>query len=206
MRRDAAGAMPRSEAPVGILIAGLVLFLGTHSLRVLAPGWRERRIERLGPLRWKSLYALVSLAGLALVVWGFERAGAAPLLYAPGPMLRHLNAFFTLAAFVLASAAYVPRNRLKAWVGHPLLAGVCLWALGHLLATGRARDAALFGAFFLWSAADFMASRRRDRRQGVAHPRGSASGDILTVAIGAIAWTVFAFWLHQRLFGVSPFA
>ena len=31
-----------------ILILGLVLFLGAHSVHMLAPGWRKRAIARIG--------------------------------------------------------------------------------------------------------------------------------------------------------------
>ncbi|MDE2149798.1 MAG: NnrU family protein [Gammaproteobacteria bacterium] len=187
------------------LIVGLVVFLGTHSLRMVADGWRGGMLERFGKNAWKALYSLVSLLGLALIVWGFERARAAPVaLYAPPVWLRHLNALFTLLAFVLLAAAYVPRNRLKARIGHPMLAGVALWALGHLLATGNLRDVVLFGAFFVWAAADFALSRRRDRRAGVTYPLESMTGNTLSLVIGLVGWIVFALWLHRILIGVDP--
>ena len=189
------------------LIAGLVLFLGLHGVRIYAEEWRTRMIGRIGAGAWKGLYALGSLAGIALIVWGFGSAREHPvLLWSPPLLLRHLNALFTLLAFVLLAAAYVPGNHLKAGVGHPMLAGVKLWALGHLLATGTLRDAVLFGAFLLWAVADFAVSRRRDRRQGVRYPPGSIGADLLAVAVGITAWALVAFWLHARLFGVSTFA
>ena len=189
-----------------VMIIGLVLFLAPHSVRIYAPGLRERAIERLGLNLWKALYALVSGAGLALIVWGFGLARAHPtVLYVPAGWLRHLNALLTLIAFVLFAAAYVPRNHLKAAIGHPMLAGVKIWALGHLLATGMLHDVVLFGAFLVWAAADFAVLRRRDRRTGTAYPPGSAAGDVVTVLAGAVAWAVFAFWLHAALIGVNPF-
>lgn len=189
-----------------ILILGLILFLGVHSLHMLAPRWRERVVARIGLLPWKGLYALVAIAGLVLIVIGFGMARADPhLLYAPPLWLKHLNALFTLVAFVLIAAAYVPRNHLKAKIGHPMLAGVKLWALGHLLAIGFERDVVLFGAFLVWAVADFAVSRRRDRATGTVYPAGTAMGDVLAVVIGVAAWAIFAFLLHQRLIGVNPF-
>jgi uncharacterized membrane protein len=189
-----------------ILILGLVLFLGAHSVHMLAPGFRERAVARVGLLPWKGLYSLVSVIGFVLIVIGFGMARAQPqLLYAPPLWLRHLNALFTLVAFVLVAAAYVPRNHLKAKIGHPMLAGVKLWALGHLLATGFLHDVVLFGAFLVWAVADFAASRRRDRAAGTVYPVGTLAGDALAAAAGVAAWAIFAFLLHQRLIGVSPF-
>lgn len=108
---------------MSILIFGLVIFLSVHSLRIFADGWRTRMIASLGANAWKGLYALVSIAGFVLIVWGFGLARQQPvLLYAPPAGLKHLNALFTLVAFVLVAAAYVPRNHAKALIGHPMLA------------------------------------------------------------------------------------
>lgn len=191
---------------MAVLIVGLVLFLGAHSIRMFADSWRARTIERLGDGSWKGLYSLVSLAGLVLIVWGFGMARGHPVpLYSPPLILLRLNALFTLIAFVLVAAAYVPRNHAKAAIGHPMLAGVKAWAFGHLLATGMLRDVVLFGAFLVWAIADFVVARRRDRRLGTVYPPGTLAGDATTAVIGVAAWALFAFWLHVRLIGVYPF-
>jgi len=189
-----------------ILILGLVLFLGMHSVHMLAPRFRDRMVARIGLWAWKGLYSLVAIAGFVLIIIGFGMARAQPhLLYVPPAWLRHLNALFTLVAFVLVVAAYVPRNHLKAKIGHPMLAGVKLWALGHLLAIGYLHDVVLFGAFLAWAVADFAVSRRRDRATGTVYPAGTITGDVLAIVVGAAAWAIFAFLLHLRLIGVSPF-
>ncbi|NCT68168.1 MAG: NnrU family protein [Rhodanobacteraceae bacterium] len=189
------------------LVLGLLIFLGTHSVRLVADGWRTRMLARLGANGWKGLYALASLAGFVLVVAGFGLARQQPLpLYAPPLWLKHLNALLTLLAFVLVAAAYVPRNHLKARIGHPMLAGVKTWAFGHLLATGMLHDVVLFGAFLLWAIADFIGSRRRDRRAGTTWAAGTFTGDIMVLVSGVAAWALFAFWLHARWIGVNPFA
>ena len=192
---------------MSVLILGLLLFLGVHSLRVFADDWRGRQLARLGEMRWKAIYALVSLIGFALICWGFALARQQPVvLYVPPLALRHLNALFTLLAFVLVAAAYVPRNHLKAKFGHPMLLGVKLWAFGHLLATGMLRDMVLFGAFLLWAVLLFIVSRRRDRRSGTVWPAGTLAGDAVVLVVGVAGWIVFAFWLHLWLLGVTPLA
>jgi uncharacterized membrane protein len=189
-----------------LLIIGLVLFLGAHSVHMPAPAWRERQILRLGKNGWKGLYSVVSGVGLVAIIWGFGLERAQPaMFYMPPSAMRHLNSLFTLLAFVLVAAAYVPRNHIKTWVGHPMLAGVALWAFGHLFATGWLRDLLLFGLFFAWAVADFVVSHMRDDRAGVVHTGGTVIGDVLTVAVGVVAWAAFAFWLHLRLIGVAPF-
>ena len=192
---------------MSILVLGLLIFLGAHSLRIFADDWRRRQVTRLGEKSWKGLFALVSLIGFALICWGFGLARQHPLLlYVPPLSLRHLNALFTLIAFVLVAAAYVPRNYFKARLGHPMLLGAKVWAFGHLLATGMLHDVVLFGTFLLWAIVLFVVSRRRDRLAGTVYPAGTLAGNALTVVSGILAWSIFAFWLHLWLIGVNPFA
>jgi uncharacterized membrane protein len=188
------------------LVVGLLLFLGTHSVRVVADGWRSTQLARLGERPWKGLYALLSLAGFALLVWGYGQARQRPLVqWQPPAWAPHAAAALTLLAFVLVAAAYVPANHLKARLGHPMLAGTKAWAIGHLLANGTLADLVLFGSFLIWSVAAFASARRRDRRGRTVHAPGSVRGDVLTVAAGTAAWAVFAFALHGWLIGVRPF-
>ncbi len=120
--------------------------------------------------------------------------------------MRHLAGLLTLVAFVFLAAAYVPRNHIKARLHHPMVLGVIAWAAGHLLANGSVAGLLLFGSFLTWAVLSFIAARRRDRLGGVADTAGAARGTLMAVAGGAVAWAVFAFWLHGVLIGVRPFA
>ncbi len=187
-----------------LLIMGLALFLGAHSVRIVADDWRSARIARIGPLAWKGLYTLVSLVGFVLIVYGYGQARGVTVLYAPPTWLRHVAALLTMPAFVLLVAAYVPGTRIKRAVGHPMVLGVKLWAVAHLLANGALADVLLFGSFLVWSVADYAAARRRDRIAGTVYLIGPASRDIIAVVVGLVAWAAFAFWLHAALIGVRP--
>jgi uncharacterized membrane protein len=188
-----------------VLILGLVLFLGVHSLRIFADDWRKRQIARLGLKPWKGLYSLAAIAGFVLICWGFALARQHPVpLYTPLPWLVRLNALFTLVAFVLFVAARAPNNGIKARLHHPQVLAVKTWAFGHLLATGMLHDVVLFGAFLVWAVVLFAASRRRDRREGTVYPPGTVRGTVAAIVIGVAAWAVFAFWLHALLIGVKP--
>jgi len=190
-----------------LLILGLLMFIGMHSLRIFAPDWRNRQVARLGGGRWKGIFALVSLVGLVLIILGFGQARLQPvLLYVPLPALRDLNILLTLAGSILICAAYVPRNHLRQAIGHPMLAGVSLWAFGHLLVTGMVHDVVLFVPFLLWAATDFITARRRDQAAGTRYPAGTLQGDVLALVIGIVTWVAVAFWLHRLLIGISPLA
>src|SRR5437867_12175131 len=133
---------------MAVLILGLVLFLGVHSTRIVADGWRTQMIARLGEKPWKGVYALLSIAGFVLLVWGYGLARRSPvLLWTPPAGMRHVAALLMLLAFILLVATYVPRNAVKAKLHHPMLLSVKVWCLVHLLATGTLASLMLVCAF-----------------------------------------------------------
>lgn len=190
-----------------ILIAGLVLFLGMHSTRLVADGWRTRTIARIGERKWKGMYALVSLIGLVLIVWGFGRARLSPVTVwnPPAWATPHLVALLLVPAFVLIVAGNLPGTKMKAALGHPMLLGTLLWAFAHLIGNGTLAGVVLFGAFLVWTLVAYVVKRGRDATAGVVYPAGSWARDLLAVVIGAVAWIVFGLLLHGPLIGVRPF-
>jgi uncharacterized membrane protein len=188
------------------LVLGLILFLGSHSVRIFAEDWRAKRVAALGLNPYKGVYSLVAIAGFVLLIYGYGQARMNPVvLYSPPLWLAHLGSLLTIPAFVLFAAAYVKGNRIKAAVGHPMVAGVKVWAFAHLLANGTLADVVLFGAFLVWAVLDFRSARQRDRVALTRLPPGSTTRDLVTVAAGVVAWAAFAFWLHAAWIGVAPF-
>jgi uncharacterized membrane protein len=188
------------------LIAGLLMFLGVHSLRIVADGWRTRTLARVGEGTYKGIYSVVSIAGLGLIIYGFGIARETPILLWTVPVgMRHAASLLTLVAFVLLAAAYVPRNGIKAKLHHPMVLGVKSWALAHVLVNGNLAHLVLFGGFLAWAVVDFIAARRRDRAAGTQYPAGTLSGTVAAVLVGLIAWAAFAFKLHGLLIGIRPF-
>jgi uncharacterized membrane protein len=191
---------------MGVLILGLVLFLGAHSVRIVAEPWRTATIARIGANTWKGVYTLLSIVGLALIVWGFGLARQQPtLVWVPPTAMKHLAALLMLVSLVLLVAAYVPGNLLKAKLHHPMVLGVKTWALAHLLANQLLAEMLCFGAFLVWAALNFRAARQRDRAAGTVYPPGRMGPTLVVVVVGVLVWAAFAFWLHAALFGVKPF-
>jgi uncharacterized membrane protein len=185
------------------LILGLVLFLGVHSVRIVAEDWRSRTIARMGAGAWKGVYSVVSLVGFVLIVWGFSQARMTPMqLWSPPTGMRHLAWLLTWLAFVMLAAAYVPGNAIKARLHHPMVLAVKTWALAHLLANGNLGHVVLFGSFLVWAVFDFSAARRRDRAGQVVYPPGRAMPTVVTVVVGTLAWAGFAMWLHGWWIGI----
>ena len=189
-----------------LLILGLLLFLGVHSVRIVANDWRAAQIARIGEKGWKGLYALLSVLGLVLISFGFGQMRGEPVLvWTPPHWTRHVMMLFTLPIFVFLVAGYVPGNHIKSAVGQPVALSAVFWSVAHLMATGRLGDVLLFGSFLLWSVVAFRTAQSRDRAAGAVYPKGRIGSDVLTLLIGLVAWAVFAGFLHVRLIGVSPF-
>lgn len=189
-----------------VLILGLVLFLGIHSMRLFAADWRATQIDRRGLLAWKGIFSIIAVLGLVLIIWGYGQARLTPTWLWVSPMwTRHLAALLTIPAFILLAATYVPATRIKARVGHPMLLGVKFWAIAHLIANGTLADLLLFGSFLAWAVALYVVSRRRDRLAGVRYPASGFSRDLIAIVVGLVGWVIFALWLHGPLIGVRPF-
>ena len=190
---------------MALLLLGLVIFLGVHSTRIFADGWRTSMIARMGPMPWKGLYAALSIFGFIVLVIGFRAARRDTMvLYSTPSWMTHVTALLMVFAMILFVAAYIPKNWFKAKFHHPQVLSVKTWAVAHLLSNGEAANVLLFGAFLLWAVLNFSAARRRDRAKGTVYPAGNAIGTSITVAAGLVAWSVFALLLHGPLIGVRP--
>lgn len=189
-----------------VLIIGLVLFLGPHSVRIFAPAWRDRMISERGEGTWKGAYSLLSLAGLVLIVWGYGLARMDPVVvWYPPVWTRHLSLVLLMPVFVLLVAAYAP-GHIKARLKHPMLAAVKLWAVAHLLANGTLADILLFGSFLAWAVVDRISVKRRPVSapgHGVSAPPNWAN-DVIALVVGATLYVSFLLFLHEWLIGVSP--
>ncbi len=191
-----------------LLILGLVLFLGIHSVSIVSADGRNRLAGQMGEGPWKGLYSLVSLAGFALIVVGYGAAREAPvLLYTLPSGFKHLAALLMLPVFVLLLAAYLP-GRIQRAARHPMLLAVKLWALAHLLANGTLADVLLFGVFLAWAVVDRISVKRRaaagQLRAGPALPGGRAN-DAIALVGGLGIYVLFVVWAHAWLVGVRPF-
>ena len=184
------------------LVLGLVIFLGVHSISIVAPAARARLRERLGEGPWKGAYSVVSLLGFGLILYGFHLARQAPVvLYTPPGWMRHVTFLLMLPVFPLLFAAYLP-GRIKTAMKHPMLVAVKCWALGHLLANGLLADVLLFGGFLVWAVLDRISLKRRTQVIAMAPP--GRFNDLIAVLLGLAVYAIFIVWAHVWLFGVSP--
>jgi uncharacterized membrane protein len=186
-----------------VLIIGLLIFLGVHSITIISPQLRNRASQRLGEGTWKAVYGLASLIGLLLIIYGFGLARRSPLVvYTPPAFLRHVTFLFMLPVFPLLIAAYMP-GRIKTAVKHPMLAAVKFWAFAHLLANGMLADVLLFGGFLAWAVLDRISMKRRPAQTLRTAPPGRFN-DVIAVVLGLAIYALFIFRAHAQLFGVSP--
>lgn len=192
---------------MAILVLGLVIFLGLHSIRIVSESGRQSAIARLGEGPWKGIYSLVSVVGLVLIVWGFARARhGAPLVWTPLPGARHITMLLMLLALILLASYLFKRSYTAVWTHHPMVWSVLLWSIGHLIANGSAADIVLFGAFLIWSIADLASAYARDRLNSVVYPAPEIRATAGAVVVGLVVYALLLGGLHLWLFGVSPLA
>jgi uncharacterized membrane protein len=197
------------------LLLGLVLFLGAHSTRIFADGWRTKTLEAWGEKPFKGVLALVSLVGFYGLIVGYAQVRMEPVvIWQPPIATRHISVLLMLFASILLVAAYIPANHFKVRLGHPMVLSVKVWALAHLLANGNLADLLLFGAFLAWSVMNFKSARARDRAKAESQslvldesaqpalPKTSAT--LMAVVVGAGLWALITFVLHAKVVGVSP--
>jgi uncharacterized membrane protein len=185
-----------------VMVVGLVLFLGAHVFTTQRKA-RARAIAGMGEGTYKIIYTVVALAGLALICWGFSqyRADGWIQLWTPPKALKHLNIALMLPAVILVVAAYL-RGHIYARLKHPMLAGVKLWAFGHLLANGDLGGVVLFGSILAWAVYDRVSLKRRTDAGGPAIPVGGIGNDVIAVVVGIIAYLALAFAFHPVVLGI----
>jgi len=204
------------------LILGLILFLGAHSVRIWADGWRNQTIEAYGEKAFKGVYALVSILGFYLLVVGYGEARLQTVaLWNPPIFTKHISMLLMLLSSILLVATYIPRNHFKMRLGHPMVLSVKVWALSHLLANGNLADLVLFGSFLIWAVLNFRSARARDRalllnlndaEDPAAEPLTESESTnqpkllstIITLVGGMAIWALITFVLHAKIVGVSP--
>jgi uncharacterized membrane protein len=184
------------------LILGLLVFLGVHSISIVAPAARDRWAASLGANAWRSLYSLASLVGFVLLVYGYRLARHAPVfLYVPPAGMRPVTWLLMLPVFPLLLASGLP-GRIKSALRHPMLTAVMLWSFAHLLANGRLADVLLFGGFLLWSVLDRLSFLRRIERPIKTAPPGRWNDPIAMIA-GLAIYAAVLLWLHGWFIGVA---
>ena len=185
-----------------VMIVGLVLFVGAHMLTTRREV-RARIIKSMGEGPYKIVYSLVSLAGLALVVWGFAhyRATGWVQIWSPPRALKDLNMALMLPAVILVVAAYI-RGRIYKAVKHPMLAGVKLWAFGHLLANGDLGGIILFGSILGWAVYDRISLKHRTDPGAPPIPVGGVTNDVIAVVVGIVAYLALALAFHPLVMGI----
>jgi uncharacterized membrane protein len=187
------------------LVVGLLLFLGMHSVAILAPAWRDAMAAKLGDPAWKAGYTLVAIVGFVMLVHGYGLARQDPhVLYTTPLWMRHVAALLMLPVFPLLLAAYLP-GRIKTAVKHPMLTATKAWALSHLLVNGTVADVLLFGGFLAWAVADRIAIGKRTTVRCTLAAPTSPFNDVVAVVLGLVLYLVFVRWGHAALFGVAPF-
>ena len=185
-----------------VMILGLALFFGVHTLTIQRQ-LRARFIASMGEGGYKIGYALASVAGLVLIVWGFAHYRASGMweVWTPPTAFKHITVALMLPAVILVVASYI-RGRIYTTLKHPMLTGIKLWAAAHLLANGDLGSIILFGSFLGWAVFDRISLKHRADSGAPPIPVGGPGNDLIAVAVGIVAYLALAFAFHPVVIGV----
>ena len=191
---------------MALFLIGLLIFLASHSSRIFAESWRNKMIDQIGEVKWKGLYTIISLIGFIVMVIGYGQARENTIvLWQPNAFLIYIALLLNLIALIFLAGSSPSNNAIRLKLKHPMILGVKVWALAHLLSNGTLVDLILFGSFLIWAVLDFRSARKRP----ILVPEKaeiSTKATVITIASGVVLWIVFIFGLHQYLIGVSPLA
>ena len=189
-----------------LLIIGIVLFLGVHLVRVVAPDVRRSMIASLGEKGWRAGYSIASIATLILLIYGFGQARQVTgMLYYPPVWMAHITVALMLIAMICLVASLLPAGHIATKTKHPMVLSVKIWALAHLLANGETSSVLLFAAFLAWGVIMRISLKRRQKRGEITLPVFvSARYDLYAVIIGAVVWALIIWRVHEWLIGVAP--
>lgn len=185
-----------------VLLAGLAVFFAIHLVRMVAPRFYAYQHEGNRQAAWKIFYTVTSLVGLALISlgWGLYRP-TAPELFEPPSWGGHAALLMVLVSFILITAAYLPRGRIKEALGHPMIVGIVLWSAGHLLANGDLASLLVFGTFLIYALWNRISTLGRSKPQSAGL---SSSSDLIAAIVGTGIYFLMIYWVHPWAFGVSP--
>lgn len=188
---------------VVMLILGLILFFGIHALP-MNTGARTAVLDRLGEPAYKVLFGVMSLAGLVVIVWGYQAAVEDNVfIWTPPVWTQHIAVLLMLPALIILVSAYVP-SRIRSALKHPMLVAIKVWAFAHLIANGDLVSMILFGAFLAYAVVDRISVKRRAALGPLGAAAGTVWGDVISVVVGSAAFWFFLVYGHAWLFGVAP--
>jgi uncharacterized membrane protein len=190
---------------LAIMILGLAAFIGGHAFATFRPQ-RAAAVARMGEVPYKRLFALVALAGIVLICIGFAqyREAGPIVLWQPPAWIRHVTVALMWPAVICVVASY-SRGDIYRVLKHPMLVGVKLWALAHLIANGDLGGIILFGSILAWAVFDRITLKRRSDPGAPAIPSGGRIYDVVAVVVGTLIYLALGFWFHPSVIGLRVF-
>lgn len=221
-----------------LLLAALVFF-ALHFIS--ATPLRPALVGRFGENVYRGVFSALSIMALIWVARAYSAAPISDVYWSFGPWARIVATLLLLPAVFLLVAGLTVANptaagaekaleRADAAHGvlritrHPVLWGIALWGMAHLLANGDAASIILFGSMTVLALyGTLVIDQRRARDYGAAWDKFAAATSavpFLAIAQGRakLVWSEIGWWrplaalvvyaalylAHPLLFGVSP--
>jgi len=179
-----------------LYLSAIVIFFALHALP-FNRNIRNTITSQIGEKTYKIVFQLIIVATIALGVWGWNDFPN-NYFYEPTTFLKQIHLAIMFPVVYLWIAAEVPNN-IKRFVKHPMLTGIILWALGHILANGDLRSLLLFISFLSYSIIAIILEEKRDEpKEVIATPLVYDFG----VLVASVILYCTLVYFHDNLFGM----
>ncbi|GHA61129.1 membrane protein [Amylibacter ulvae] len=182
------------------LILGIIIWCDVHFFKRILPAGRMAMDEKLGAGPAKGVIALLLVISVVFMIIGYRSMDHLPV-YTPISGIGHLNNLLMLIAVALMGLG-ASKGRARSWLRHPMLTGVIVWGMAHLLVNGDLASIFLFGGMILWAIGEMVLINRSEGAWLRPEP-GPASGDIRLAIITIVLFAIIA-GIHTAL-GYNPF-
>lgn len=181
------------------LILGVLLWSIIHLYPSIAENHRHQLSASMAN-KYQGIYALIIVSSIVLMVIGWKQT-VPTQIYNPPVWGRHLTMLLILVAIILFGAANV-KTRLRLWVRHPMLTGMLVWSIGHLLANGDIRSLILFGGLGIWAIVSQVTISRRDGAWVKPNDSKGLKTDIILIGVSLVLYAILLFG-HPYFTGMS---
>lgn len=184
---------------LGILAAGVLIWSLVHLFPALMPAKRTQLINSLGEGKYKGVFALLVLIGLALIIVGWRNT-VPTHVYSPPSFGRHLTMLLMLFSVILFGAAK-GKNWITQRTRHPMLIGMTTWGVAHLIANGDIRAVVLFGGMTIWAIVSILLINKREGAWARPAAISTGKANLRLIVISVVVYAVLIF-LHPYFAGV----
>ncbi len=178
---------------MNLILIGVIVFTFGHMFKRLVPAGREYLDLTFGKNLGKGFVAMFLVTGVILITLGYYRNEFDFYFYsAPAWVtgLMHLMMLVSVAVMQAGKSYFGYMSHLGSKFRHPMLTGLIIWSIAHLLVNGTAIAFILFGGLGMWAYAQ-ISLLNKSAKESQPVLKGTFVGDIILGILVLLLYAVF---------------